>query len=95
MRAAQIARPGGDFEIVEREIPRPPLVTQRVMSRKARSRVVLIMGRDFGGVLQLAGTTGFKTKDFSIPRSSFAMHTLSGDRTYSPNGAIREKPACW
>jgi NADPH:quinone reductase-like Zn-dependent oxidoreductase len=23
MKAAQIARPGGDFEIVEREIPKP------------------------------------------------------------------------
>ena len=28
-------------------------------------------------------------------QTSLAMHTLSGEPTYSPNGAILEKPACW
>jgi hypothetical protein len=43
MKAAQIGKPGRDFELVDRDIPQPR--PEKVHSGKVRFRVVLTMGR--------------------------------------------------
>jgi hypothetical protein len=42
MKAAQISKAGGDFELVQRDIPEPGPGQVRV--KKVRFRVVLMMG---------------------------------------------------
>jgi NADPH:quinone reductase-like Zn-dependent oxidoreductase len=43
MKAAQISRPGGEFDIVERKIPKPAAGQVLITSSDAEFRVVLTM----------------------------------------------------